>query len=285
MNPSLENQEPRSAIGPPLDVRNVALIISHRHKFIFMHSRKTAGSSVTAALNPFLGPRDIQLGAWPETIAGGGRFNRKALLVAMSDPRLLWRRSAAHSRQCGRLAVSPEAVNRITKHHFCNRHGFSHGAHARASEVRAFAPDAWDSYFKFAIVRNPWTHAVSDYCWRMHLCKQPNVSFADYLRRLADPERPDPEGLRPPLMSNWEIYAIDDEIAVDRVGRYEDLSEEIAAFGAQLGLPLALGGHRAKAGIRDARKSPAEYYDAESVELVRDIYAREIAAFGYAPPF
>ena len=38
------------------------MIISYRHKFIFMHSRKTAGSSVTALLSHHLGPQDIQLG-------------------------------------------------------------------------------------------------------------------------------------------------------------------------------------------------------------------------------
>jgi hypothetical protein len=37
------------------------MIISHAHKFIFLHARKCAGSSVTAYLNPLLGPDDIQI--------------------------------------------------------------------------------------------------------------------------------------------------------------------------------------------------------------------------------
>lgn len=35
------------------------MIISHRHKFIFLHSLKTAGSSITLALAPFLGEDDF----------------------------------------------------------------------------------------------------------------------------------------------------------------------------------------------------------------------------------
>jgi hypothetical protein len=43
------------------------MIISHKHKFIFMHNQKTAGSSIVAAINPYLGPKDIHYGAWQDT--------------------------------------------------------------------------------------------------------------------------------------------------------------------------------------------------------------------------
>ena len=52
------------------------MILSHQQRFIFVHSRKTAGSAITAALNHHLGPRDIQLGAWPEAIASGDEINK-----------------------------------------------------------------------------------------------------------------------------------------------------------------------------------------------------------------
>lgn len=37
------------------------MIISHRHRFIFIHILKTGGEAVTAALEPVLGPQDIVL--------------------------------------------------------------------------------------------------------------------------------------------------------------------------------------------------------------------------------
>ena len=39
------------------------MIISHKHKFIFIKTRRTAGSSIEAALFPFLGPLDIITGS------------------------------------------------------------------------------------------------------------------------------------------------------------------------------------------------------------------------------
>ena len=42
------------------------MIISHKHKFIFIHINKCGGSSVTRALMPYLGPNDLVLGGVKE---------------------------------------------------------------------------------------------------------------------------------------------------------------------------------------------------------------------------
>jgi sulfotransferase famil protein len=42
------------------------MIISHKHKFIFIHNYKTAGTSITQALLPYLDKNDIILGCTPE---------------------------------------------------------------------------------------------------------------------------------------------------------------------------------------------------------------------------
>ena len=42
------------------------MIISHLHKFIFIHIHKCAGTSISRALLPFLGKDDILLGCTPE---------------------------------------------------------------------------------------------------------------------------------------------------------------------------------------------------------------------------
>ena len=51
------------------------MIISHTHRLIFVHIQKTAGTSVTVALDPFMGWNDIILGgrvlAWRDR--GEGR--------------------------------------------------------------------------------------------------------------------------------------------------------------------------------------------------------------------
>lgn len=42
------------------------MIISHRHRFVFVHLHKCAGTSVTRALLPFLSADDVVLGCSPE---------------------------------------------------------------------------------------------------------------------------------------------------------------------------------------------------------------------------
>ena len=54
------------------------MIISHKHKFIFLHARKCAGTTMEIILNKYLGPNDIQIGSWVETLANSGNFNKKS---------------------------------------------------------------------------------------------------------------------------------------------------------------------------------------------------------------
>ena len=62
------------------------MIISHKHKFIFLHSRKCAGSSMEVALNNYLGPNDIQIGSWTESLRGNGKMNKKAIIDTFFSP-------------------------------------------------------------------------------------------------------------------------------------------------------------------------------------------------------
>jgi len=162
--------------------------------------------------------------------------------------------------------------------------GLPGGAHPKASVVRDFDDLAWRNYFKFCFVRNPWDHAVSDYFWRCSVRGCSHVTFKEFLKRMDNPEQPDIEGIVPPMRSNWEIYTIDDKIAVDFVGKFENLGADLWKVGQHLGIKLDLNSvPRSKGGIRKTRKSLSEIYDYEAVELVRSIYENEIAEFRYEP--
>ena len=54
------------------------MIISHKYKFIFLHSRRTAGNSFSLYFNQFAGESDIIIESWGEIIRGG-KINREAL--------------------------------------------------------------------------------------------------------------------------------------------------------------------------------------------------------------
>lgn len=261
------------------------MILSNENNYIFLHSRKTAGSSVTAALAAHLAPDDVMVGSWMDAHALGIPLNRHARQIAWKYPLPCAVSSARTLLSQGRFEPAPEFAHNRIKSYYRTHHGFSAAAHSPATEVRALDPDLWDRAFKFVFVRNPWTHAVSDYSWR---CKVTNtqIPFAEFLRRLDDPARPDPEGVRPPVISNWPIYTIDDQVAVDFVGRYENIEADLATIGREIGLDVSISSIRAKGDVRSKRKPVKDYYtDADSVDIVRRVYAPEISEFAYDIPF
>jgi hypothetical protein len=235
-----------------------------------------------------LGPRDIQIGAWQDSIAAGGKFNRRATCMASQYPLKLLYASLKYSLDKRKLQFSPSCVNHLVKRYMREHAGFGdrEGAHVGASKVMAYDRNAWKNYFKFCFVRNPWDHAVSDYYWRLHCRGNPNVSFREFLLRLDDPSRDDPEKLLPPIRTNWEIYTINDEIAVDFVGRFENLDEDLSKVGRRIGISLDLRSvNESKGEIRNRKRSIEEHYDDVCIDLVSKIYAKEISTFSFEPSF
>lgn len=262
------------------------MVISHRHRFIFLHCRKAAGSALTSAITPWLGPSDVQIGNWGDSIRSGSRLNRKAattLLMSPSAWKGFWRGWRRWGRVSGYRDSLPDAINSGIVRHARRRLG-GNAAHATASDVRANYPGCFDAYFKFCVVRNPWDHALSDYYWRASY-RGADVSFKEFLCRKLDRSRPDPECLISGPTTNWEIYTIDDALAVDAVVCYEHLEQDLARISDRIGIEIGIDQvPRAKGGIRkDA--TGAELYDPESIELVRELYSQEIDWFGYTFPY
>jgi hypothetical protein len=82
---------------------------------------------------------------------------------------------------------------------------------------------------------------------------------------------------------NWRQYTIEGRIAVDKVIRYENLTEELSNFLPSIGIPFSGGLPKLKArtGGTEHGKPYSIYYTPEAVELVSELYNKEIYAFGY----
>ena len=251
------------------------MIISHRHRFIFLHCRKVAGSSITAYLNPFLGPDDLQVGSWKDAIKNGGRYNRRFYMdfVSMKGCGVLLKHLAMSVVRLRRVDL-----NNAHKSLYRNITGLK-PEQPLAVELKQYAPEEWNAYFKFCFVRNPYERAVSDYKWRSR--RRQGVSFSEFLERLADPERPDPERIVPKPRCNWPVYTIDNTPVVDFMGRFERLETDFRHVCDIIGIPFEDGRFPKAKASPQSSASYREWYGERERQLVKQVFEKEIDFFGY----
>jgi hypothetical protein len=225
------------------------MIVSHRHRYIFVRSRKTAGTSVEIALSKFCGPDDIisrdaddalrrELG-YPGPQNDGGVPLRYYTFGE-------WRR----------------LLTRGERARFKN--------HMPAARIRALVgEEVWRSYYKFAIERDPWDKAISLYYWRTRN-EEPRRPLLQFLQQV---------GAR--SLSNAHIYLIDGKLAVDRMIRYENLAEQLEEIRQRLALPEPLALPRAKGTHRSERSHYSQLIGAAERAVIDAACAREIELLGY----
>jgi len=153
--------------------------------------------------------------------------------------------------------------------------------HATPELVRKFAGDrVFEGYFKFSLVRNPFSRAVSVYRYGGTQHKEAFGDFAGYVRKL-------PDLVREPRCSKGSHHLpqsryvfIGDDCVCDFLAHFESLPGSLA--------PVADGLH-----IRDDfpkmnchepaddEKPVAAYYDDETAKMILSVYAEDFDLFGY----
>lgn len=148
-------------------------------------------------------------------------------------------------------------------------------AHMKAPEIiNAIGREAFDSYFSFAIVRNPWDWQVSLYNYmlknpihRQHELVKALGRFDKYIRWRCEEEV---------RFQKDFIYSSDNQLLVDFVGRFELLDADFQSICSRVGISTSLPK------LNVSNENPyQEYYTDETRELVRRTFDADITLFGY----
>lgn len=166
-------------------------------------------------------------------------------------------------------------------------------AHFRIHDTAAFirrkyGPAVYDAMTSFAVIRNPFDHAVSHYEYMKQYRNKPiaerfsKLSFEEYLAFRARPKRLwDRKFVH---LADQAHFLVDeqDHLLVQHIIHMENLDAELAAFASKQGLPDFTLPHVNNAKARKSSRRTADYYSDEAVALVRQIYARDFQLFGYS---
>jgi hypothetical protein len=230
------------------------VILSFEHEFAFLKVPKTAGTSVELFLEPLAGADAIVTRITPPE---PGHEPRNADNSATNIGRALWASRADRDA----LRRNLQTLRR-KEQLFYN--------HMPARMVRdRVGGKTWDSLYRFCFDRNSWDKSISRYFWRTrHMAVRP--SFDDWALVPGN------------LPTATRVYTIDGELAVDFLGRYENLAEDLATVLDKLGIATRAELPRAKSQVRPSGSATPIGEQADA--MIRRTFAWEIDYFGFQRP-
>lgn len=185
------------------------MIISHKHQFIFIKTRKTAGTSIEAYLRQFLGKNDV---AYP-----CGEFKGQNLQKSYNPfiDGAFWFRYFTITRR-------PIYLKSVIKSLFGSCIDYEHlPAISVKSRVQN---EVWNSYFKFCFERDPINKIISHFKHRTR-AYNPNLLWEDYMSKEDFPY-------------NYPFYTdFSGNIIVDYIGKYENIDAEMEYICNRIGIP------------------------------------------------
>ncbi len=226
------------------------MIISHRHKFIFIKLRKTAGTSLEIALSAICGPEDI--------ITPISKDDEKIRAeLGFPGPQNVFIPTRIYS-----LADWSRKLLKGKRKVFYN--------HMPAREIKSSVSSGiWNSYYKFCLERNPWDKIISHYYHRSRT--QEFESVMDYLLNNHRDE-----------IQGFDMYSINEKVVADKVFRYEEMDSALKELSDKLGTRITMPEYHAKSQFRPDSRHYRDILTEQEAGFIKNRFSREIELMGYS---
>lgn len=144
-----------------------------------------------------------------------------------------------------------------------------------------YTPLLYHDYFKFAFVRNPWDRLVS--CWQNKVLKKNYFDFPDPQYKTMQSFAGFVEWVEGCEIDSADLHlrsqsALIDLDNCDYLGRMETFEEDLHNVFKFIGLP---NNSRNNSNLSSGRKRYQDYYSADLIQRVANIYQKDIQIFGY----
>jgi hypothetical protein len=211
-------------------------MISHKHKCIFIHIPKCAGTSIT---NLFFKENDLD-----------------------------WRKPnyKIHYGWCPERKIHMQ-----------------HATPKQMIDLDLLDVSTWNKYYKFTIVRNPWSRSLSDYMW-LKKTKKIEDTFENYLTRngkfysvLRDQSNINYRGDH--LNTQSSYLETDNFDSINQIIRFENMKFRIPILLNQLGFRNLNIPHSNRS--KNKYNHYSEFYNRKKMKLVKETFIDDITKLGY----
>ncbi|MGM0740329.1 MAG: sulfotransferase domain-containing protein [Pseudomonadota bacterium] len=224
------------------------MMISHSRKFVFVKTKKTAGTSIECALAPYLEPGDLT-SPLVEHAPGTRRYSKEFVRIL-------------RERDASLRARNPHLPYSVVADHF-------------ARETKG--------YYRFCVERNPWDKAISAFFfWISRHGHDSSKTEEENFLAFAESERlgffSDYD-----LYMRKDKPQVDRVLRYENLA--EEFAQVTDKLGLP---EISIGSVRAKGDIRPkASRKLQRFYGADlengAAKRVQSVFAREIAYFGFTP--
>jgi hypothetical protein len=159
--------------------------------------------------------------------------------------------------------------------------------HAKARDVQKELPaEVFNSFYKFAFVRNPWDLQVSMYHFILrdpevpgHAVVKALKSFDAFVEWVARTPDPYPKGIT--RLQSEMLTDSRGKLLVDYIGRYETLEADFAHVMKVIGLDGAGADARLPHINGSSHRDYRTYYNSHTRKLIEEHFRSDIELFGY----